>query len=86
MTRKIVQFGAPWCASCKAIRPFVEGLATEMGVPFEYVDLDKDPDAGERFAVRGLPTVLMMKDGIEAGRVAVASQTQIRTVARGALF
>jgi thioredoxin 1 len=61
----LVEFGARWCGPCKALAPIVERLANETvgRVKVVMVDLDASPRTAERYQVRGVPTVLVFRDG-----------------------
>ena len=61
----LVDFWAEWCGPCKMIGPSLEELADELGeqVTIVKVDIDENPDAPGRYGVRGIPTMLLFKDG-----------------------
>ena len=80
----LVQFGAEWCAPCKALRPHVEGLAPGLHAAFVYVDVEKHHEIASRYSVRAMPTVVMLKDGAEVGRVNGNAPGQVRSVALAA--
>jgi thioredoxin 1 len=62
--QSVVEFGAPWCAPCKALEPTLKAIATERSAVKIYkIDADENPEAAERYGVRGLPTILFFKDG-----------------------
>jgi thioredoxin 1 len=64
----VVDFVAPWCGPCKALAPVVERLAVEHAgrVKFVTVDADASPRTARRFGVRGVPTVLVFRNGQKA--------------------
>ena len=66
-----VQFTAEWCGACKVLAPAIEQVARELEgrVRFHAVDADVNPHTVTRFAVRGLPTVLVFRDGQLADRI-----------------
>ena len=61
----IVDFWAEWCGPCKALMPLVEELATEMGdkVKIVKVNIDENPEAPTKYGVRGIPTLMVFKNG-----------------------
>ncbi len=66
----LVDFWAPWCAPCKALAPALDELAEEYAAEMEIikVDIDAQPKLAERFGVRGIPLLMIVKDGAEAAR------------------
>ena len=61
----VVDFWAEWCGPCKQIGPALEEISSEMGdkVRIAKVNIDDNPNAPSRFGVRGIPTLLIFKDG-----------------------
>jgi thioredoxin 1 len=61
----LVDFTATWCGPCKALAPIVEGLANESAGKFKVVkvDVDNAPNTATRYAVRGVPTVMVFQAG-----------------------
>lgn len=61
----VVDFWAEWCAPCKAIAPVVEALAEEYAgkVRVGKLNVDENPKTASRFSVRGIPTLLIFKNG-----------------------
>ncbi|WP_343528919.1 thioredoxin [Sphingomonas sp.] len=66
----LVDFWAPWCAPCKALAPTLDEMAEEYDGEMEIVkvDVDANPGLAERFEVRGIPLLLIVKNGVEAAR------------------
>lgn len=66
----IVDFWAEWCGPCKMLGPIFEELSKEMkGITFAKVNVDEDGDLAGEAGVRGIPTLILYKDGEEAGRI-----------------
>lgn len=61
----LVKFGAEWCGPCKQIAPVLEELSSEYAdrIKFLSVDIDEAPAIAPRFGIRGVPTILIFRDG-----------------------
>lgn len=61
----VVDFWAEWCAPCKMIAPALEEIAEEMGnqVTIAKIDIDANPEAPTKYGVRGIPTMMLFKNG-----------------------
>jgi thioredoxin 1 len=66
----LLDFSAVWCQPCKALAPVVEKVADEFKgkVKVGKLDIDDSPTVASKFGIRGVPTVLVFKDGKESGR------------------
>ena len=66
----LLDFGAVWCGPCKALAPVVDKLADECKGKTRVgkIDIDDSPNIAAKFGVRSVPTVVVFKDGKEAGR------------------
>ncbi|WP_303722468.1 thioredoxin [Malonomonas rubra] len=61
----LVDFWATWCAPCKAIAPVIDQLAEEFDaqVKIGKVNVDENPATPAQYGVRGIPTMILFKDG-----------------------
>jgi len=74
----VVDFWAPWCAPCRAMAPAFERVAGEYAaqVRFAKVNTDEAPGLAARFAIRSIPTLVVLKNGREVERRSGALDTR----------
>lgn len=61
----LVDFWATWCAPCKAIAPTVDALAADYQgkIKVGKVNVDENQETPSKYGVRGIPTIILFKDG-----------------------
>ena len=65
----VKKFSAVWCGPCRALAPVVNEIKGNFSnVKFEEYDIDEYSDITEEYGVRSVPTVIIVKDGIEVNR------------------
>jgi thioredoxin 1 len=81
----VVDCWAAWCYPCRMIAPIVEELATQYGsrALFAKLDVDDNPATAMKYSIQSIPTILIIRDGVEAERIIGAlPKQQIEAVLR----
>lgn len=76
----LVDFWAEWCGPCKAIAPIIEEVAEKYSGKLKVakVNIDDNPESPAKYGVRGIPTLLLFKNGnVEATKVGALSMSQL---------
>jgi thioredoxin 1 len=67
---EVKQFSASWCGPCKMLTPVMNEVKSEITeANFQYVDVDDNGDLASKYGVRGVPTIVIEKDGVEVKRL-----------------
>ena len=64
-TPVLVDFHADWCGPCKMLSPIVKEVAAELGgkIKVVKVDVDRNQSAAMKYGIRGVPTLILFKNG-----------------------
>ncbi|MBI4185096.1 MAG: thioredoxin [Proteobacteria bacterium] len=84
----LVDFWAEWCGPCKQIAPALEEAARELEgrITLAKVNIDDSPETPSKYGVRGIPTLMIFKDGqVTATRVGAMPKSQLLEWIEGAI-
>ncbi len=76
----LVDYWAEWCGPCKMIAPVLDEIAGEYAgkLTVAKLNIDDNPNTPPRYGIRGIPTLMLFKDGeVEATKVGAVSKSQL---------
>jgi thioredoxin 1 len=76
----LVDFWAEWCGPCRAIGPILEDLSKDMEgkLTIAKINIDENPMTPSKYGVRGIPTMILFKDGkVAATRVGASPKGEL---------
>ena len=76
----LVDYWAEWCGPCKVIAPVLEEIALEYKGRMKVckLDIDENSDTPPKYGIRGIPTLMLFKNGaVEATKVGALSKSQL---------
>lgn len=76
----LVDYWAEWCGPCKMIAPILDEIANEYSgkIKVAKLNIDDNPQTPPKYGIRGIPTLMLFKDGnVEATKVGALSKSQL---------
>jgi thioredoxin 1 len=76
----LVDYWADWCGPCKMIAPVLDEIAVEYEgrIRVAKLNIDQNPNTPPRYGIRGIPTLMLFKEGeVEATKVGAVSKSQL---------
>lgn len=64
----VIFFSAEWCGYCKPLYPFLDKLSESAEFKIYKVDIDEEPDIASRYKIKGIPAILVFKNGALDGQ------------------
>ncbi|MGA0583704.1 MAG: thioredoxin TrxA [Castellaniella sp.] len=77
----LVDYWAEWCGPCKMVAPLLDEAAAQYRgrVTIAKLNVDENPDSAAKYGIRGIPTLMLFKDGkVAATKVGALSRTQLQ--------
>lgn len=84
----LVDYWAEWCGPCRMIAPILEEIAKEYAgrIKVAKLNIDENPGTPPKYGIRGIPTLMLFKDGaVAATKVGALSKSQLASFLDGQL-
>lgn len=72
--KQLLKFSATWCGPCKSLSALIEGV--DFGIPIKEIDVDVDFEIAVKYNVRGVPTMILLDEGVERKRTSGVMQPE----------
>jgi thioredoxin 1 len=78
----LIDFWAEWCGPCRMIAPALEEISDELAgkITVAKINIDENPQTPQKYGVRGIPTMMIFKDGqVTATKVGALPKSQLKS-------
>ena len=77
----LIDFWAEWCGPCKVLGPVIDEVSSEISeVKFTKLNIDENPETAPKYGIRGIPTMLMFKDGeLKSTKVGATTKSNLKS-------
>jgi thioredoxin 1 len=65
--KQLLKFSATWCGPCKSLSGIMKNVDFK-DVEVKEIDIDENLDMAKQYSIRGVPTLVLLNDGVEVGR------------------
>ena len=80
MSKRIIYVSADWCGPCKAYKPVLQKVASDLGIPMQYVNADYDVAIIEKYGIQSIPTTIYLSgDTIIFKYTGVISESKLKS-------
>lgn len=65
--KQVLKFSATWCGPCKSLSAILKNVDFK-DVELKEIDIDENADDAKKYGIRGVPTMVLLEDGVEVSR------------------
>lgn len=62
MNKRVIYVSADWCGPCKAYKPILQKVTSDLKIPVQYVNVDYDVAITEQYGIQSIPTTICLSD------------------------
>lgn len=80
MNKKVIYVSADWCGPCKAYKPILQKVTSELGIPVQYVNADYDVAVIDKYGIQSIPTTICVSGDTTLFKYSgVMSESQLKS-------
>ena len=66
--KSVLYFTAEWCGPCRMFKPVLQEVTSQLGVPVQIIDVDRNPELVQQNSITGVPTMIIFQEGTQVHR------------------